>query len=189
MDAWATASHYLDYKSDVGVPISLRKDFYALSGLFYVADTHFEVFYREAQRSREELRQSSPTRGSLFKRPLDADTLAEYLAHTLPDRRRGNSDDLADLLGELLVRGYRTIADLDARIEHGMQAFLAYEKDHPPGSPPDDEVDSVPRFSEVGVARVLLEIEDEEFLKVRMKRDDLPPEYLEQVREYRKLLK
>jgi putative GTP pyrophosphokinase len=50
MDAWAAASHYLDYKTDIDVPKELRKDFYALSGLFYVADRHFEMF---CERKRE----------------------------------------------------------------------------------------------------------------------------------------
>jgi putative GTP pyrophosphokinase len=43
MDAGAAVSHHLDYKGGTSVPSELRKDFYALSGLFYVADQHFEV--------------------------------------------------------------------------------------------------------------------------------------------------
>ncbi len=39
-DAWASVSHHLDYKVN-SIPEELKKDFYALSGLFYVADTHF----------------------------------------------------------------------------------------------------------------------------------------------------
>lgn len=39
-DAWASVSHHLDYKSN-SIPKELEKDFHALSGLFYVADTHF----------------------------------------------------------------------------------------------------------------------------------------------------
>jgi len=42
-DAWASISHYLDYKKDSDIPKHLRRDFNALSGLFYVADTHFEL--------------------------------------------------------------------------------------------------------------------------------------------------
>lgn len=37
MDAWANVSHYLEYKSETDVPSELKRDFYALSGLFYVA--------------------------------------------------------------------------------------------------------------------------------------------------------
>lgn len=39
-DAWASVSHHLDYKNKL-IPEKLAKDFHALSGLFYVADTHF----------------------------------------------------------------------------------------------------------------------------------------------------
>jgi putative GTP pyrophosphokinase len=45
MDAWANVSHHLAYKGDVSIPEYLRRDFHALSGLFYVADKHFELFY------------------------------------------------------------------------------------------------------------------------------------------------
>ena len=40
-DAWASISHYLDYKKKSDIPEELKRDFHALSGLFYIADTHF----------------------------------------------------------------------------------------------------------------------------------------------------
>lgn len=46
-DAWASISHYLDYKQESFLPAHLRRDFHALSGLFYVADTHFNFLRRE----------------------------------------------------------------------------------------------------------------------------------------------
>ena len=46
-DAWATISHDLDYKNESEIPIHLKRDFHALSGLFYVADTHFEILKQE----------------------------------------------------------------------------------------------------------------------------------------------
>lgn len=48
-DAWAAVSH-LFYKGEGKVPSSLEKDFYALNGLFYVADTHFEMLRPEMLR-------------------------------------------------------------------------------------------------------------------------------------------
>lgn len=42
-DAWAALSHPF-YKEEAQIPSKLEKDFYALNGLFYVADTHFEMF-------------------------------------------------------------------------------------------------------------------------------------------------
>lgn len=46
-DAWASISHYLDYKNESEIPTDLKRDFNALSGLFYVADTHFEILRQE----------------------------------------------------------------------------------------------------------------------------------------------
>ncbi|MHC4604763.1 MAG: GTP pyrophosphokinase, partial [Planctomycetota bacterium] len=45
-DAWASVSHYLDYKTN-SIPEDLEKDFHALSGLFYVADTHFSFIKQD----------------------------------------------------------------------------------------------------------------------------------------------
>ncbi|MHC4509422.1 MAG: GTP pyrophosphokinase [Planctomycetota bacterium] len=46
-DAWAAVSHHLDYKKERGIPDALRQDFNALSGLFHVADSQFELVRRE----------------------------------------------------------------------------------------------------------------------------------------------
>lgn len=45
-DAWASVSHHLDYKAS-HVRDELKRDFYALSGLFYVADTHFSILKQD----------------------------------------------------------------------------------------------------------------------------------------------
>lgn len=49
-DAWASISHYIDYKKKRDVPKKLKRELYALSGLFYIADTHFSSI-REKQMS------------------------------------------------------------------------------------------------------------------------------------------
>ena len=46
-DAWASVSHHLDYKMN-NVSKKFERDFYALSGLFYVADTHFSIIRHAA---------------------------------------------------------------------------------------------------------------------------------------------
>ena len=46
-DAWAAISHYLDYKKESDIPARLKRDFHALSGLFYVADVHFSMLGEE----------------------------------------------------------------------------------------------------------------------------------------------
>lgn len=47
LNAWASISHYLGYKKESDIPAELRRDFNALSGLFYVADTHFAMLKQE----------------------------------------------------------------------------------------------------------------------------------------------
>ena len=46
-DAWASISHHLFYKHESHLPDNLRRDFHALSGLFYIADTHFSLLREE----------------------------------------------------------------------------------------------------------------------------------------------
>lgn len=46
-DVWASISHHLFYKHETHLPDNLRRDFYALSGLFYIADTHFLLLKEE----------------------------------------------------------------------------------------------------------------------------------------------
>jgi len=45
--AWASISEYLYYKHETSVPRNLRRDFYALSGLFHVADAQFEILRKQ----------------------------------------------------------------------------------------------------------------------------------------------
>jgi ppGpp synthetase/RelA/SpoT-type nucleotidyltranferase len=75
MDAWANVSHYLDYKSKMDIPRELKRDFYALSGLFYVADTHFEMFFKSRQKVAQRLEEFglSPTQ------EINFDSLSIYL--------------------------------------------------------------------------------------------------------------
>lgn len=48
-DAWASISHHLDYKQEDSLSSQSKRDFNALSGLFYVADTHFSMLKKEKE--------------------------------------------------------------------------------------------------------------------------------------------
>lgn len=101
MDAWAALSHYLDYQSESDVPKDLRKDFFALSGLFYVADTHFELFYRERQKSKDsanKLIAEMPAVGQ----ELNLDTLTAYLHNRYQDRVHAPPASISEVLSELI---------------------------------------------------------------------------------------
>lgn len=48
-DAWASISKHLDHKQDGSFSEKSERDFYALSGLFFVADTHFLMLKKEKE--------------------------------------------------------------------------------------------------------------------------------------------
>ena len=160
MDAWATISHYLDYKSDRDVPKELRRDFYALSGLFYVADTHFETFFK----SREE---SRATITKLFQKPepqldqeINLDSLTAYLHKKLPNRRHAEPKFVSELIGELSRAGYSKIRAIEDTLEKAWQGVLAHEKTFAYFLQGEG-------FADVGVVRAAFDITDHNFLRLR----------------------
>jgi putative GTP pyrophosphokinase len=155
MDAWATISPYLDYKSDIDVPSELRRDFYALSGLFYVADSHFEMFFRGRERGRVEITAGLRTGKLGLDQEVNLDSLRAYLSSKFPGRVHGDSDGTSKLVSELHEFGHKKLNQLDEAIERGYDAFIAYEKDNPPTGKA--------QFMDLGVVRILLAIYDEAF--------------------------
>lgn len=149
MDAWANVSHHLDYKSDKDVPDDLRRDFYALSGLFYVADKHFEMFYSSSKKSQARMTEffQEATTQQQSQQEINLDTFKAFLAKKFPDRKESDADNTSRLITELLSLGYKTIGDVDELIEETDQAFKVYELDKPP-------IIGGPRFTRVGVVRI-----------------------------------
>lgn len=159
MDAWASLSHYLDYKSEADVPRDLRKDFFALSGLFYVADTHFELFYEARQRAGVAARKDA-TATPTEEQELNLDSLGAYLAKRYPDREHSRPSDISELVGELAKAGYTNLGQLHSALEDSASLFAQYELRNPP-------VGVAPRrFSNVGVVRISLGILDPKFCEI-----------------------
>jgi ppGpp synthetase/RelA/SpoT-type nucleotidyltranferase len=163
MDAWAAASHYLDYKTDQDIPVALKRDFHALSALFYVADQHFEMFFKSREIAREKAAESFQTPDPNLDQPINLDSLSAYLAQRLPDRKESTSDFLSQLVQELSDSGYNTIKQVDETLDIGWEAFSKYEDENPPGSDPKQKQ----RFETVGVVRILFDIADDNFRKSR----------------------
>ena len=165
MDAWANVSHYLDYKSEVDIPKELKRDFYALSGLFYVADTHFEMFFKSRQKVAQRLEESElpPTQ------EINFDSLDIYLRWRYPERRRYDVNDFSErsteisrLVNQLIREGYTTIGKLENALALSEDAFLAYEmKKHEPNF-----------FTDIGLVRLTL-LSGEFIKKQTPKRNEL----------------
>jgi putative GTP pyrophosphokinase len=178
MDAWANISHYLDYKTDNDVPAELRKDFNAISGLFYVADTHFEMFYKNSQQNKIEIEEKvnhilvdSATEEN---EEINFDSLKFYLMKKFPDREASTDRSISQLVSELVKGGYHSINEIDKRIDSGLQAALQLEKDHPPATGV---------FNNVGIVRMLFSIIDDKYCEANYPEDKVTNSY------YKKFIK
>jgi putative GTP pyrophosphokinase len=170
MDAWANVSHYLAYKGESSIPLALRRDFNALSGLFYVADTHFELFFDQTTAVREQAGKELVEEATDI--PLNLDTLAAYLVRRFPDRIHDDRLGVGSLVNELLSVGYTTIAELDERLNSAQDAFVKDEKDHPPTHTRRRAVGGAGgRYLDVGVVRVSLRLTDEAYQDFEARRD------------------
>jgi hypothetical protein len=149
MDAWANVSHHLAYTTDSSIPSELRRDFFALSGLFYVADQHFELFFHEAIK-RQTQATSAIAGGSTTQLPLDLETVTALLEQLYPARKTSRRSHIAELLKELESQNYTTLDELERALRAATPAAEAYERDYPPVN--------TSKFSALGITRVALGI-------------------------------
>ena len=160
MHSWATISHYLDYKSPHSIPSELRKDFQALSALFYLADSHFELFFRKGQESKHIVEQKAGKAPGIASEEINLDTLSIYLKLKFSDREHANIENISKLVEELVHSGYTTIGDVDKDLQRSMEAFSLFEEKYPPMDPETGEPDT---YVDVGVVRVALQFVNEKF--------------------------
>jgi ppGpp synthetase/RelA/SpoT-type nucleotidyltranferase len=189
MHSWATISHYLHYKSEHSVPSELRKDFQALSALFYLADSHFELFFRKGQESKQIVEEKARRASGIADEEINLDTLSIYLKRKFPEREHNtNIEDISGLVEDLVAAGYRRIGEVDRDLERSMEACRLYEEKYPPV---DSETDELDRFTDLGVVRVALELIKERFFEGSRKRFGLDPsdEFWQRYEEFRKYVK
>jgi putative GTP pyrophosphokinase len=174
MDAWATISHYLDYKTDIDVPQNLRKDFYALSGLFYVADSHFEIFYNETKQSRSNTQRLLKQKKPELNQEINLDTLMAYMKNKLPLYKHSNASAASELVFELKKASFSTIKEIDNVVNKYIKVFPEIEK----------RILKPGYFSDVGIIRVLMSMANAKFLEISALAEELKPELRELKDEY-----
>jgi putative GTP pyrophosphokinase len=126
MDAWANVSHYLAYKGEDTIPVSLRRDFFALSGLFYVADKHFEMFVGGARELQRETVQDLRA-GRNTDLDLNVETLSAFLRTRFPARREAGREAVAELADDLRKFGILDVAALEEVVEANEAEVLRRE--------------------------------------------------------------
>ena len=131
------------------IPKDLKKDFFALSGLFYVADTHFEMFFKN---KKEQSQIAKKGLDKTFEYEINFESIEAYLNKRFKQRSSPKSESISTLIQELNASGYVTIKDLDDKLN---KAFKKY---------PEDEIQ---RFlNRVGVVRHVLRDYDPDYLRV-----------------------
>ena len=126
MDAWASASHYLEYKSEEDIPSDLKRDFHALSGLYYVADKHFEMFFRNRQEAVINVEILSKT-DEFLDQEINLDTLSAYLARKYPERPQAHISHVSVLVSALRARKLNTLSELDKLLDEKVAFFKVME--------------------------------------------------------------
>jgi putative GTP pyrophosphokinase len=124
----------------------LRRDFYALSGLFYVADKHFENVFANALAVQQDAEDRLETEPAAVD--LNLDSLAAFLHSTFPDRKHAPRESVAELADELLRFGHASLSDVERTLSSGREAFEANEAERIEGG--------AHPFTDVGVVRISL---------------------------------
>jgi len=114
MDAWASVSHHLAYKQEADIPGELKADFNSLSGLFYIADTHFEFFRKGSEAARATLMKSARRDEFDIDQEINLDSLTAYAHWKFPERKGG---DYSLLIKQLAQIGYKKLRRLDEKVE------------------------------------------------------------------------
>jgi len=155
MDAWAAVSHHLDYKRETDVPSPLKKDFNAVSGLLYAADTHFELFRQGIEKSTAKLLKSVESDKFDLNQEINMDSLRAYLKWKLSHRERYSVSTYSDLVTDLKNLGYMKVSQLDDVLQASKTIAEAVEKE-----------EMLRRFySDTGFVRICLMLYDEDYYK------------------------
>lgn len=164
MDAWANISHFLEYKTENDIPSELKRDFNALSGLFYVADTHFEMFYKQSltnmeivQTRVEDIIQHKNRHE--YEQEVNLNSISTYMKKKFPNRGEAESNSVSKLVTELLESKYKTIDIIDKTIDSSdglLEKFEEYLHK-------ENKTKTNLKFNHVGAIRVILAFNDESF--------------------------
>ena len=82
-------------------------------------------------------------------------------------------------MNELLNANYKTIREIDDKVNGGWNAFIEYEKNHPPHS------EAGRKYNAIGVIRALMTIVDENYYRFRKPKPLKMDNYI----KYRNLVK
>jgi putative GTP pyrophosphokinase len=171
MDAWASLSHEIEYKTNGAIPSNLKRTFFGLSGMFVVADKTFQDLRNASKENQEKLLEKSMTFEKILNQEINLDTLKTYLLIKFSDRAKrefskGYSDEeYSDFIEEIkAVGGYTLIKDIDEAVETAGELEATIEGDLRLNSRTED--DEIPgEMHIVGSLRAIFDLYDDKYFE------------------------
>ena len=129
-DAWAIIDHQLVYKNEESTPAPLRRDLNNVASLLEIAQGIFDSIKERRVTYVNEIQQKKEDPPAFLAQPLDFDTVIAYTRWKFPDRDA--SEKLTQiLLGDIDLKDYPTLQQLDRVVDHARAAVEAYQKENP----------------------------------------------------------
>jgi hypothetical protein len=186
MDAWATVSHHLDYKQQIDIPRELKADFNALAGLFYVADTHFEMYKKEVTNARESLGKTAQKGEFNLNQEINFESLAAYMQWKFPERRIV-ADNLTDLGWSLIIKelnslGYKHLHEFENKTNTVFPMLKKIEQ--------REFVQKTwkARWAPDGLIRTILDLTDDNYVKRHGEHFNKAPRYKKATDDYQRYI-
>ncbi len=130
MDAWASLSHKIDYKTDAAMPSELKKVFFGLNGMFVVADKTFQDLKNSSKINQEKLSKQI-TIEKLFDQEINLDTLKAYVDLKFKGKAYNETDDggYSDFIEEIKkLERYNSIKDVEDAVQSAFPFVIKIEK-------------------------------------------------------------
>lgn len=127
-DAWSVIGHPLAYKSEVHLPLPLRRRFNTLSALLEVVDASFEDILETRERIAKDLKRAPEL---LLKQDINNDSLTTFCEKQYPDLEI--NPHWLDFIIENLHDGktIKTIGDIAHALERTTTLIEAYRRQRP----------------------------------------------------------
>ncbi len=120
---WAVVSHYLQYKNENDVPISLQRSINRVAALLETVDNDFEQVLIERDKYQKR------TKNKLSKKEtLNTDLLAEVLNKLFPKENKSEHEAYASLLEDLRAFNINNAEQLEHIITKHLDKVIEYEK-------------------------------------------------------------
>lgn len=170
MHAWASASHSVDYKQEIGLGDDFDKEMYALSTLFFFADQRFDYY----KKIRDNIYVAEPISIENLQQEITAESLGKYLAKKFPYRPDSSFQSCIELTEQLRKFGYKSLQEVENIVRKASPALVEYEKENPPAMP-------LRKYNGVGAIRISVAIADTQ-------NKDSENFYVKDILKYRKLI-